>query len=805
MRTAIYNQYSTNVGLHILEADRNLSDEADLRYACCYAFADYLYDLAADRLTGGDGDDTPGTDLSFKVFSTADSTLAPGITQSINYALNSANNQFIYYLSSIDVTRDDVYVGANYKDNDPSKGWGMQTLTNQMNAAKKNHSDPSKPNYIENYTPVVGINADFFDMSNGRPSSALVMNGTIYNGCNGNFFGILKDGTPIIGGMTEWNAYKDDMQEAVGGSILLIKDGEAVSASGTYYTTPGTRSAVGITRDGKVIFLVVDGRQAPMSVGATVDETAQILLDAGCVIALPENSVWAVSDSSIGSITASGVFTAAANGTVEVQLTVDGEVVGSKTLYVVVPDALKFTRENFAVIYDVPFEVPVQATYQSNKVKINLDDVAIGWEYEENATLDGFTLTTNDNSSIRSMMIAAVLTNNVEYDEEDNPIYIMCTTTISMYYSDESYFDFDDATAGNRTMAWICEVLNATEESDRYYHVDDPSKDMTVEYTFGLDMSTIEIPPQLEEISYMLDGGAGASAWTLLLRLAERVSVLTEVSVSMTVDPSLSVDVSNLKLSSEFFYLKGAVLDEDTNVLTIRFGWIDRESSFQENELAQANPMCILSGLKLTPKSGASWSSENTLAVTSVGNVSYSIYLRASALYSFASQETNQQKFGLIPFVNPDVIVEGNPERGASFSSTYADFEDSYTLDKANRNGWIANDNVLTYWRNNVKLTGVQYLPSYEDSSVKKFYNLDENGVVTGIANGFVTYNGDLYYAIDGQPFTGWTPLMNEYIEKDYYYYFDASGKAVNGEQTIGGYHYVFHICGRAAGSPSSG
>lgn len=869
VRTAIYNSYSTNVGLKVLEADRELSDESDLRYASCYAFADYLFDLAGDRLTGEGGDDDTSTDSTFKVFSTANSTLAPGITQSINYALNSSNGQFVYYLSSIDVTRDDVFVSANYKDNDPSK-WGMQTVTNQMNAAQKNHSDPSSSNYIENYTPIVGINADFYNMSNGKPSGALVMNGVTYNenSSNNNFFGILKDGTPIIGGKDEWNAYKDDIVEAVGGSILLIKDGEKLSnTTSTYYTTPGTRSVVGITADGKVIFLVVDGRQAPFSVGATVDETAQILLDAGCVIALhldgggsatyvskpegsdslklvnspsdgyersvsssliavstapsstafdhanittdydyltigttlqltatgvsntgnaaavPENATWTLSDSTIGTVSADGLFTAKKNGTVEVRLTVDGTTVGSKTLNVVVPDALAFTKQNFAVIYDVPFEVPIQATYKNNKVKINADDVMIFWEFEETegvASVDGFNMTVNSKSGIRTMRIAVMHYHLGDlYDE----------TAINMYKADEAYFDFDNVTAGNRTLAWIRKVLNATEESDNYYHITDPKKNMTTEYTFGLDMSTLEVPDQLADLTNQLPGAdKGAGAWDFLCSLAERVSVLTEVKISMTIDSNFDVDYSDLKLSTDFFTLKEASLDKDTNVLTITFAWIDRTMAVDP---ATANPICILSGLKLTPKAGASWNSDHVLAIRNIGDVSYKIYLRANALYSFAQKPENQQKYGLYPFENPDVQVEGKNESGASFGSTYADFEDNYSLDKNDRNGWIENDNVLTYWKDNVKLTGTQYLPSYEDSSVKKFYNIDENGAVIGIASGFVTYNGDLYYAIDGEPKIGWSPFMEDNGGSSYYY-FDAHGKAVNGTQKIDGYSYVF-------------
>ena len=91
------------------------------------------------------------------------------------------------------------YIYANYKDNDGSS-WGMQRVTDQIAAAKAKYSDPSSDRYIENFTPVVGVNADFYNMTNGRPSGALVMEGVEYNGVGSeNFFAILKDGTAMIG------------------------------------------------------------------------------------------------------------------------------------------------------------------------------------------------------------------------------------------------------------------------------------------------------------------------------------------------------------------------------------------------------------------------------------------------------------------------------------------------------------------------------------------------------------------------------------------------------------------------------
>ena len=52
VRSALYDAYKGNSGVILLEADRGLSSDNDLRTACCYAFADYLYDLAKESLGG---------------------------------------------------------------------------------------------------------------------------------------------------------------------------------------------------------------------------------------------------------------------------------------------------------------------------------------------------------------------------------------------------------------------------------------------------------------------------------------------------------------------------------------------------------------------------------------------------------------------------------------------------------------------------------------------------------------------------------------------------------------------------------
>ena len=880
VRDAIYNAYVSNVGLQVLEAGRDLADEADLRKACCYAFADYVYALAGDTLEEPEEDpENPGGESGegnpyYTVFSSTESVLAPGITQTINYATTADNKQIVYYLADVDVTRDDVTIMANYHDADPSKGWAMQRVTDQVAALVAKHTNPDDPeNYIENFQAIVSTNGDGFNMSTGQPGGLLVMGGVEYYPVDGDgFFAILKDGTAMIGTKDDYTANKDKIQEAIGGfGAVLIKDGQIVT---TDNSGRASRTAIGIKADGSVVMMVMDGRQEPFSAGGSMVEIAQVMLDAGCVQAinldgggsttfaakpegsdnvvvvnrpsdgyqrsvaatlvavstaksskefdhanitseydyltigtelqmtaagvsntgnaapLPEDAVWAVSDTSVGTITADGLFTAVDNGEVEVQFISNGEVVGTKTLNVVIPDTLEFTEKSMNVVFDVPTKLPIQASYNGNLVAINEYDIfAASLEYYDEVPFDGFYFTVPKELGARKMTIAAILEANEE---------AYCEMTITVFDEDEAFFDFDNATAGNRTLAWLREVANATTTDGKLYHIITPGEDMSVNYTFGLDMTTIEIPAQLADLVYMLPGAdQGGTAWDFLLLLAERVGELTEVKISVQFDSDMVVDISEMQVSNEYFALRSAEVDEN-NVLTVTCGWIDQTQAIDP---ATANPICILSGIKLTPKDGAAWDEKDQLAVMNSGTVSYKIFLRASSLYSFACNANNQATYGLLPYsgdqeefyLNGEPLMYGNkPEQGAYFGATYTDFNDGFTLDRAMLQGWQEIGGKVYYYVDHAPYKDcIKELPGREDPENSYFYSFDADGVCTGKSNGLVKVNGALYYTINGVAKTGWVTVMNG-SKVDYYFFNTWSRQAINGEQTIGGYTYLF-------------
>ncbi len=815
VRDAVYNAYTTNKVIATLEGTRDFqsSDLASLRKAVCYTFADYICRLAGDYVESTEHN-------LYTVFSSETAVLAPGITQQIKMATNAQGKQIVYYLATGDLSRDDVNVYVNYHENDPSQGWEMQRVLDQALAAEERHGDPNSPNYIENYNVIAAINGSGFNMQTGQPSGLLIMEGAEWSPINnGGFFGILKDGTPVIGTTQEYNnIYKGQVQEGIAGfGWMLIKDGKICSGLGS--TSMASRTAIGITKTGKVVFLVLDGRQEPFSAGSDMDVLAQILLEAGCVQAinldgggsttfvaqqpgdeeisvvnrpsdgyqrsvgpslimvstapsstafdhavvessyeyltagsslqmtatgisptgntvdLPEGAYWAVSGEA--EITQDGVFTGIGLGTVDVCLMLDNTVIGSKTLNVVEPDNLTFTKANVDVVYGASAGLPVKLYYQGKEIAFTAKDISFSVANTKVGRVDGLNFIANDNESlgITNTQVIATLPNGNT-----------ATVKISLYKQGELTFDFDQATGGDRQLAWYREISNTTTEDGISFTVVDPAQDMVTSYILAIDMTQIPIPKRLEELTYMLPGSdiAGASAWTFLCQLAERISAMSEIKARIFYDPNFTLDISELKLINDYFTLTSVENDEENCVLTLTLNW---KKQTQAIKAETANPMCIVNGLKFIPKADANWDSKNQIKVVHTGDIGYKIYMRASALYSFSQKPENQEVFGLFSYVNPN----DSYDKGGYFQDTYKTFEDSFTLINQTKNGWYLVDGGFTYYVDGEMLAGIHKIDGL-------YYNLGETGIIVTQTpyTGLFTENGNTYYAKLGEPVTGW-------------------------------------------------
>ena len=864
VRDAVYTAYTSNNVISTLEGTRdfNNTDLTELRQAVCYAFADYLCALAGDYV---DVTDNP----YLTVFQSEHANLAPGISMEIHYANSADGKQMVYYLAYGAVGRDDVTVLANYNERHVTH-WEMSRVLDQANSTQELYSNPENKDtfaegelskneaelFQENFNVITAINGAGFNMGTGEPGGLLIMHGQEYHAVDGNgFFGMHKDGYAVIGTTEEYNTkYKGQIEEAIAGfGTMLVKDGKiAITAETDYYSNRASRTAIGITATGRVVFMVLDGRQEPWSCGGSMIEIAQIMKNAGCVQAinldgggsttfvarqagddelsvvnrpsdgvsrsvstglvmistapsstkfdhavlesnynfatvgatvqmsakgvsatgnvvdLPEGAAWAVSDEEIGSIDENGVFTAKALGSVEVRLVLDGTTLGYKTLNVVQPDQIYFTKEKIDSVYGSSVELPLKVRYQGKDVAFVAEDIVFTLSTTDAGVMDGLSFVAAEESKITTVNVTAALKENEA---------TTASIDVILFKQGENSFDFGQATGGSRILAWQRTVSNSYTADNSVYYVVNPDEKMVTSYAIALDMSQIPIPKRLEDLTYMLPGSdlEGACAWTFLLQLAERISVLTTVSPKITFDPNFDVDYSEIKLINDYFTLDAVDFDEKTNTLTMTLHWIDQTAAIP---VETANPLCMVTGLKVTPKDDAAWNDKDQLKPIHSGDVSYRIYMRASGLYSFAQKPENQEVFGLKPFVNPNL----ESEKGGYFEDTYTTFTDTYTLVRTLKNGWYTEESGFRYYVNGVYLTGVQKADGL-------FYDFGENGINVGkkTYTGLHWMDGKQYYIQVGEIATGWNIIGNDWYLFDY-----VTGAGIEGKRVSGGIEYEF-------------
>jgi len=88
------------------------------------------------------------------------------------------------------------------------------------------------------------------------------------------------------------NAVWEEMDYIVGGTPVLIRTGKPVGDYSSERIQPGfvskrhPRTAVGVLPDGRWVFLVADGRRPDHSIGLTLEELTDLMLEIGCVDAL---------------------------------------------------------------------------------------------------------------------------------------------------------------------------------------------------------------------------------------------------------------------------------------------------------------------------------------------------------------------------------------------------------------------------------------------------------------------------------------------------------------------------------------
>ena len=208
--------------------------------------------------------------------------LAPGITEHEYITNNSAltKQQVGHYIEMAPGASGEIRVGYNdYNISAIQSGenWAMVEPTKQAENAET----------VDGIDVVGVVNGDFFNMANGCPSGYTVMQGVLIRDVDSTCFWIDSKGNAHISanraeveavceaeGVTVW--------EALGGGVILLKDGERTASGSAYGDAPNPRTVVGMKADGTVIIYMVNGRQAPYSAGMTYGDLADIMLSLGC-------------------------------------------------------------------------------------------------------------------------------------------------------------------------------------------------------------------------------------------------------------------------------------------------------------------------------------------------------------------------------------------------------------------------------------------------------------------------------------------------------------------------------------------
>ena len=154
----------------------------------------------------------------------------------------------------------------------------VSNMKNQLTAAINNGKNV-----------IAGVNADFFDMGGTNIMRGLcVKDGVeIHPVSDRPWFGITQDGDAVMGEASDYRNYKGKLMTAVGGSNIILKRDSVVAPTGTDFAdTRHPRTAAGVTADGTLVLLVVDGRQPAISNGASLCDLAFIFARYGCIDAV---------------------------------------------------------------------------------------------------------------------------------------------------------------------------------------------------------------------------------------------------------------------------------------------------------------------------------------------------------------------------------------------------------------------------------------------------------------------------------------------------------------------------------------
>ena len=198
-------------------------------------------------------------------FSDSTYTLAPGVQALEMKILSSTGLAVKMFVLEVDLKEAHLTMKAS-SPNEEGKLKTKQQMTLQALAYDKSGS-----------RVLAAVNGDFF-AKDGTPQGIYYRNGTCLKGTKTDnvctFFAITKNKRAIIGSYDEYDSYKENIQEAVGGRVRLMTNGNVLPQT---VTALEPRTAIGVTDDNVVYILVADGRNFWYSNGMRYAEMGAVM------------------------------------------------------------------------------------------------------------------------------------------------------------------------------------------------------------------------------------------------------------------------------------------------------------------------------------------------------------------------------------------------------------------------------------------------------------------------------------------------------------------------------------------------
>ncbi len=215
------------------------------------------------------------TNLIATISSDVTSTLADGVTATEIEYFSMTGYAMHAFIFEVDLSNSNISleVSTPYNKNTPA----FQQMTVQAT-----YED------AEGHKVWGGVNGAFCNTTTAMPYGVLYKDGALISTSNSdaypNFFAVTKEKTGLIANMDTYATVKGDIQEAVGGGVMLVRNGLAINQTDV---TINPRTCIGVSSDKKHIYiLVVDGRNYHYSNGMMYSELAQCMLALGAETAM---------------------------------------------------------------------------------------------------------------------------------------------------------------------------------------------------------------------------------------------------------------------------------------------------------------------------------------------------------------------------------------------------------------------------------------------------------------------------------------------------------------------------------------